>query len=119
MTNQSTPTINHYVALIKNNSLNNSPAFIEEIAQKIINDLNLKVVKKTSYIFYPKGITLAYILSESHLLIHTWPEFGTIHLDLVTCSYRSKKEFENSIKSAFSGQNIESLVIKSVKFDRL
>ena len=117
MTDQFTPTINHYVALIKLKSLNDSPAFIEEISQEIINDLDLKVVKKTSHFFYPKGVTLAYILSESHLLVHTWPESNTIHIDLVTCSYRSEKEVESSLKALFSEQKVKTIEIKSINFD--
>ncbi len=119
MTDQSTPTINHYVALIKLKSLNESSSFIEKAAQKIIDGLNLKVVKKLTHLFYPNGATLAYILSESHLLIHTWPELTTVHIDLVTCSYRGKNEFESSINSAFSKENIDSISIKSVDFDKL
>ncbi len=119
MTDQSTPTINHYVALIRLKSLDESPAFIEEVAQEILNDMDLKVVKKVSHLFYPKGITLAYVLSESHLLVHTWPEFATVHIDLVTCSYRAMKEFKSSVNSAFSEENIDSLTVKSVDFDKL
>lgn len=116
MTNQSTPTINHYVALIKLKSLDESLAFIENVTQEIINHLNLKVVKKTSHLFSPKGITLAYILSESHLIIHTWPEFTTVHIDMVTCTYREIEEFKTSVNSAFTEENIESIKIKSVDF---
>lgn len=115
MPNQSTPIINHFVALIKIKSLDDSLGFIEKIAQKIIHGLNLKVVKTISHLFYPQGVTLVYILSESHLVIHSWPEFGIIHLDLVTCSYRSMKEFEGAVKLAFP-DNLDSVKIKSVVF---
>src|SRR3990167_3714614 len=118
MTGLSSPTIHHYVALVKLKSLDNSPAFIRKAAQKIIKSLALTVVKKTSHLFYPQGVTLAYILSESHLLIHTWPEFNTIHIDLVICSYRGIDEFESSVKSAFSKKNVESISIQSVDFDK-
>lgn len=117
MSDQSIPTINHYVALIRIKSFDNPSAFVEKIAQKIINDLDLKVVKSISHLFYPQGVTLAYILSESHLLIHFWPEFDTIHLDLVICSYRSIKEFEDALKSAFPN-NTDSIKVKSVDFDK-
>ena len=119
MTDQFAPTIHHYVALVKLKSLDNSPVFIKNVAKKVIKSLALTVVKKTSHIFYPQGVTLAYILSESHLLIHTWPEFNTIHIDLIICSYRSMEEFESSIKSAFSKENVDSISIQSVNFEKL
>ncbi len=117
MKDQSIPIINHYVALIKLEYADESPGFIEKIAQDLIADLDLKVVKRISHTFHPKGMTLAYILSESHLLIHTWPESGLIHIDLVTCSYRSEKELESSLKAIFSEKKIKSIEIKSVNFD--
>lgn len=116
MTNQSTPIIKQYVALIVLEKLDNSFDSIEQIAQKLIIGLDLHVVNEMSHSFDPEGITLAYILSESHLLIHTWPEMGIIHIDLVTCSYKSKEDFENSLNKALSEKNIKSLEIKAVDF---
>ncbi len=117
MKDQSIPIINHYIALIKLEYANESSGFIEEIAQDLIADLDLRVVKRISHTFHPKGMTLAYILSESHLLIHTWPESGLIHIDLVTCSYLSKKKFESSLKAIFSEKKIKSIEVKSINFD--
>ena len=118
MTTQSAPIIYHYVALVKLKSLDASPAYIKKVAQEIIKSLALTVVKKTSHFFYPQGVTLAYILSESHLLIHTWPEFNTIHVDLVVCSYRTVDEFKVSVNSAFPKENVDSISIQSVDFEK-
>ena len=117
MKDQSIPIINHYIALVKLGVVDESFSFIEKITQDLINGLDLNVVKKISHVFHPKGTTLAFILSESHLLIHTWPESGLVHIDLVTCSHPSEKEFENSLKVAFSEQKVKSIEIKSVNFD--
>lgn len=117
MTNKSIPIINQYVAVVKLDLFDDSLSFIEEIAQDLIADLDLTVIKKISHTFHPKGLTLAFILSESHLLFHTWPELGLIHVDLVTCSYRSRKKFENSLKAVFSEQKVKSIEIKSVNFE--
>ena len=117
MTNPSIPIINQHIALIKLESIEEPLSTFEALAEDLIADLDLKVVKKASHTFHPTGTTLAYILSESHLLIHTWPELGIIHIDLVTCSYRGEKEFENSLKAVFSEQNVKSIKIKSVNFD--
>jgi len=32
------------------------------------------------------GETFTYVLQNSNLIAHTWPEFGSIHIDLITCS---------------------------------
>ena len=119
MTDQFTPIIKHFVALVKVEPFENSTEKIEDVAQSIIRDLDLNVVKKLSHLFSPQGITLIYILSESHLVIHTWPESGIIHVDMVTCSSRSEKEFENSLKYAFVDYNPASIEVKSVDFDKL
>lgn len=117
MTNQSIPTINQHIALVTLDLTDDSLGSTEQIAEDLIADLDLNVVKKITHSFHPKGTTLAYILSESHLLVHTWPELGIIHIDLVTCSYRGEKEFENSLKAVFSEYKVKSMEIKSVSFD--
>lgn len=119
MQDQSTPIINQYVGLIETEPFENSIGVIEDLAQLIISDLNLIVVKKLSHLFSPKGITLVYILSESHLAIHTWPELGMIHIDLVICSLLTQMEFENSLTYALTNYNPYSVEVKSVSFDKL
>lgn len=119
MTSQSTPIISQYIGLVQVSPFENSIQAIEEFAESIVGDLGLNVVKKLSHMFPPKGITLIYVLSESHLVIHTWPELGIIHVDLVTCSFRTKDEFEKSLKYALSGYNVRSVKVKSIDIDKL
>ena len=119
MTNQSTPIIKHFVALVKAEPFENSVGKTGDIAESIVTDLNLNVIKKLSHMFTPQGITIVYILSESHLAVHTWPELGTIHVDLVTCSMRTKEEFEKSLKHSLYVYKVRSIKIKSVDIDRL
>jgi spermidine synthase/S-adenosylmethionine decarboxylase len=35
----------------------------------------------------PAGATGAVVLAESHLAIHTWPELGSVTLDLYVCNF--------------------------------
>jgi S-adenosylmethionine decarboxylase len=35
--------------------------------------------------FAPHGVSGAVVIAESHLSIHTWPEYGYAALDLFTC----------------------------------
>lgn len=117
MTNQSIPLIKQFIALIKIKPFDNSLEFVEELAENIVSDLNLKIVKKTSHIFSPTGITSVYILSQSHLVIHTYPEDGVIHVDLAICSDRSEKELKKSLEYALSESEIHSIEIKTFEFE--
>ena len=38
--------------------------------------------------FEPQGLTGMILLSESHISIHTWPEYGTAAVDVFTCGGR-------------------------------
>lgn len=59
---------------------------IENHIEKFIEKLKLEVVNYTSHNFRPQGATLIYILSSSHLIVHTWPEDNYLHIDLLVCS---------------------------------
>ena len=114
MINQSIPTINQSVVLVKIEPFENSITFINRIADSIVGDLQLHVVHKTEHRFSPQGFTLVWVLSESHLAIHTWPELGYIHIDLVTCSSRGNDKFEESVKRSVSNCVIQSFSAKTI-----
>jgi S-adenosylmethionine decarboxylase proenzyme len=35
----------------------------------------------------PGGVTGVVLLAESHVAVHTWPEFGAVTLDVYVCNY--------------------------------
>jgi S-adenosylmethionine decarboxylase len=43
------------------------------------------IVTHTFHHFSPLGVSGAIIIAESHLAIHTWPEYGYAAVDLFTC----------------------------------
>ena len=44
------------------------------------------IVHAVSYAYPGAGLTCALILSESHAVLHTWPETGTVNIDIFACS---------------------------------
>jgi S-adenosylmethionine decarboxylase len=48
------------------------------------------VVRQVSHAFPGAGLTSVLILAESHAVIHTWPETGTVNIDIFSCSTRLK-----------------------------
>ena len=60
--------------------------WIKTISNKFIEKLGIKVINSVEHRFQPQGISLLYIISSSHMAIHTWPENNYIHIELITCS---------------------------------
>lgn len=102
MNNQSIPLINHFAGLITIEALDYSSNVLELAIENIVIQLNLTVVKRVSYTFKPIGKTLLYVLSESHLAIHTWPEYNLIHFDLVSCSVLTEDMVREAVRESFS-----------------
>jgi S-adenosylmethionine decarboxylase len=48
------------------------------------------VVETLSHAFPGAGLTSVLILRESHAVLHTWPETGTVNIDIFSCSTRLK-----------------------------
>lgn len=44
------------------------------------------IVAGVSHHFPGAGLTCVFILAESHAVLHTWPETGTVNVDLFSCS---------------------------------
>jgi S-adenosylmethionine decarboxylase len=52
-----------------------------------VEEVGLTIVGDRFHQFEPQGVTGAVILAESHLAIHTWPEMGSVTIDVYVCNY--------------------------------
>ena len=59
--------------------------FIEKDLRKIIIDIGNTPLEYIEHVFKPYGKTGVMLLEESHLSIHTYPEYGYIAIDIFTC----------------------------------
>jgi S-adenosylmethionine decarboxylase proenzyme len=57
--------------------------------ERHMNDAALRsgatIVESAFHRFQPYGVSGVVVISESHLAIHTWPEYGYASVDLFTC----------------------------------
>lgn len=63
---------------------------IEEIMERcdeICRTFQFSVLESVFYDFTP-GLSVVFVLSESHMAIHTWPDKGYLNLDIITCTKR-------------------------------
>ena len=49
---------------------------VQPLLEKIVEELKLNVVDKCSHQFEPHGATIVYLLSESHLSLHTFVDLS-------------------------------------------
>jgi S-adenosylmethionine decarboxylase len=48
------------------------------------------IVQEMCHAFPGAGLTCVLVLTESHAVLHTWPETGTVNIDIFSCSTRLK-----------------------------
>lgn len=60
-------------------------SYIEQIMCEAARESKATIVTSCFHKFNPWGVSGAVIIQESHLTIHTWPEYGFASVDLFTC----------------------------------
>lgn len=63
----------------------NDLKFIQNIMIGAAEHAKATVVEDVFHKFNPHGVSGVVVIAESHLAIHTWPEYGYAAVDLFTC----------------------------------
>jgi S-adenosylmethionine decarboxylase proenzyme len=63
----------------------NDVAFIKRAMRDAAILSGATVVQEAFHLFNPHGVSGVVVIAESHLAIHTWPEYGYAAVDLFTC----------------------------------
>ena len=104
----------------------NSVVHIEESMEAAARTAGATVINTTFHHFSPYGVSGVVVIQESHLAIHTWPEYGYASVDLFTCgdtvdpwvSYDYlKNAFEASHGSAVEMRRGEMNLLKKREMD--
>lgn len=67
--------------------------------------------------FQPQGITGIVLLAESHLSIHSWPEWSYLAIDVFTCGIKAKPyQTLNYLRKTFQPKRVK---IKEIKRGKL
>lgn len=85
-----------------------SSALLDELFQRIISAMHLRPVGPTQWHQFPntRGITGLCLLAESHLACHTFPEFGSLCLNVFCCVRREPWEFAPALKTMFGATSV-------------
>ena len=63
----------------------NDLSFLKGILLAAATEAGATVLGESFHHFNPQGVSGVVVVTESHLLIHTWPEYGYAAADIFTC----------------------------------
>ncbi|WP_421978942.1 polyamine aminopropyltransferase [Roseivirga seohaensis] len=104
----------------------NDVVHIEKSMEGAAEDAGATIINSTFHHFSPYGVSGVVVIQESHLAIHTWPEYGYASVDIFTCgdtvnpwvAYQILKEkFEAGHGSAVELLRGEKALLKERDFD--
>lgn len=81
---------------------------VEDVCECIITDLGLSVVGTPLWHQFPSpgGLTGMYLLRESHLTCHTFPECGGATFNLYCCLPRPAWRWENRLADMLGAEEV-------------
>ncbi len=68
-----------------NKELLNDPEFLMDFLCETAEQIGATVVNQAFHKFSPQGVSGVVVIAESHICIHTWPEYGYAAVDVFTC----------------------------------
>lgn len=66
-------------------SLLNDARALEQLLLQAAHAAHATVIESVFHRFSPHGVSGVVVIAESHLTIHTWPEYGYAAIDIFTC----------------------------------
>lgn len=68
-----------------NKDLINDIEYLRMTLSEVARHIGATVIKDTFYQFTPQGVSGVVLIAESHISVHTWPEYNYAAVDVFTC----------------------------------
>ncbi len=83
-------------------------ALLKSVCERIICDLDLRVVGEPLWHKFTGagGVTGIFLLTESHLSCHTYPEVGTATFNLYCCRERPRWKWEENLRQSLGASQV-------------
>lgn len=112
-----TPALGKHIILEMWDANNtNSPDIIRAALTKACEEGNLNLLKVLIHQFEPFGISGVAMIAESHITIHTWPEYSFIAVDIYSSNQDADiTKVAQAMKAAFSPGQVNQVEIQRGK----
>jgi S-adenosylmethionine decarboxylase len=92
---------------------------LRALFQRVIADLKLQVVGDLVWHRFPSpgGVTGFALLSESHLALHTYPEYGLATINLYCCRARPEWRWAECLREMLGATNVRVRAIERALFE--
>jgi len=90
---------------------------LKKEAENIIKKSGFKIIKSCSHKFGNGGVSLVFLVSESHVAVHTWPENNSLNIDIFFCNYTkdNSKKGEKAFKMFCDLYKPKKIIKKNIK----
>lgn len=75
------------------------PKILKRAFDKILDETDFNILKFSEHHFPVKGYTALWLLAESHLAVHTFPDNGWTYVELSGCNKHKTHAFKRQVDS--------------------
>lgn len=94
-------------------TLLDDPIHSERILVEGVNRSGATVIQPFFHQFSPHGVSGVVVIAESHVAIHTWPEYGYCALDIFTCGTQVNPDLIlEYVRSEFDAKEVSVMEVK-------
>ena len=81
---------------------------LDRLFERIIKEMGLHPVAEPTWHQFPAtgGVTGLSLLAESHIACHTFPEYGSLCLNVFCCRPRPDWDFDSCLRDEFGAQSV-------------
>lgn len=91
----------------------NDVSFVESAFLEATRKSKATIISHNFHKFSPHGISGVVVIAESHVTIHSWPEYNYAAVDIFTCGDTIDPwVIQEHLKEAFESKNISSMEMK-------
>ena len=74
------------------------PEQVKGLMENLLTSAGFTVLDKVEHLFQPNGFTAVWILAESHLAVHSFPEENKTYIEISSCNRQKNEAFVEELK---------------------